>query len=85
TGLFGFVTMIGFSIKSAFMALRSLQFGKKMLSADSNVQFLIVASLIGFTFFVNVIFFTNDVCSFIFWMVLGNMYFQFRQRQSALS
>ena len=85
TGLVGFVTMIGFSIKSAFMALRSLQFGKKMLSADSNVQFLIVASLIGFTFFVNVIFFTNDVCSFIFWMVLGNMYFQFRQRQSALS
>lgn len=84
TGILGFATMIGFSIKSGIMAFRSLKFNRNMLMDGSNFQFLIIAALTGFTFFVNVIFFTNDVCSFVFWLVLGRMYFQWHDQRETL-
>lgn len=84
TGILGFATMIGFSIKSGVMAFRSLKFNRDTLIDESNFQFLIIAALTGFTFFVNVIFFTNDVCSFIFWLMLGRMYFQWHDQRKVL-
>ncbi|EGF47489.1 hypothetical protein AAULR_24491 [Lacticaseibacillus rhamnosus MTCC 5462] len=39
TGILGFATMIGFSIKSGIMAFRSLKFNRNMLMDGSNFQF----------------------------------------------
>lgn len=80
TGVTGILASVVFTVKKAIEVLQVPEFDRDFLKKQSTAEFLIVIGLVGFMFFVNIIFFTNDVCTFIFWLVLGKMTAQFTKQ-----
>ncbi|KRM78172.1 hypothetical protein FC84_GL001194 [Lapidilactobacillus dextrinicus DSM 20335] len=71
TGITGLITCISFAIRKIKQVFSKGIFSLSVSHRIEYLYFLSVVILTGFSFLVNVIFFTNDVCSFLFWLFLG--------------
>lgn len=80
TGITGLITVLIFTFKKGVEVFQSIKLDRNFLKHQTTAEFLILIGLVGFMFFVNIVFFTNDVCTFIFWILLGKMTAEFTKQ-----